>query len=101
MTTQVQRLAAVVIVCLSLPNVGSVVSANNSDEWSPGPTSWIGDLEPISEAEWNYDRAAHLLERAGFSGTPTEIRKLASLTPEAAVRSLVNYDTINNDHLMP
>ena len=101
MTTQVQRLAAVVIVCLSLPNVGSVVSANNSDEWSPGPTSWIGDLEPISEAEWNYDRAAHLLERAGFSGTPTEIRNLASLTPEAAVRSLVNYDPINNDHLMP
>ena len=70
MTTKIQRLAAIVIVCLSIPEVGSVVSANNSDKWSPGPASWIGDLEPISEAEWNNDRAAHLLERAGFSGTP-------------------------------
>ena len=29
--------------------------------WSPGPASWKDDLAPISSADWNYDRAAHLL----------------------------------------
>ena len=29
---------------------------------------WQNDLTPIATADWNYERAAHLLERAGFSG---------------------------------
>ena len=69
--------------------------------WSPGPASWTGDLAPIAAADWSYDRAAHLLGRAGFSGTPEEIRKLADMTPEQAVRSLVYYDQVANDHLQP
>ena len=32
-----------------------------------GPASWVGDLSPIGASDWNYDRAAHLLERAGFT----------------------------------
>jgi hypothetical protein len=35
--------------------------------------AWQNDLAPINAADWNYDRAAHLLERAGFGGTPEEI----------------------------
>ena len=27
--------------------------------------SWENDLTPITEIDWNYERAAHLLERAG------------------------------------
>ncbi len=52
---------------------------------------------PSRRREWNYDRAAHLLERAGFGGTPEEIQKLAKMTPQAAVKYLVRYQETNND----
>src|SRR5947209_14866462 len=60
------------------------------------PQAWSGDLTPISTADWNYDRAAHLLERAGFGGTPEEIRGLAALTPNEAVKRLVYYQTVED-----
>src|SRR5690349_3083509 len=59
-----------------------------------GPAEWVGDLSPISSQDWNYDRAAHLLERAGFGGTPEEIQALESMTPEQAVRHLVRYQEV-------
>jgi hypothetical protein len=59
--------------------------------WSPGPVTWKDDLAPISAADWNYDRAAHLLAHAGFGGTPAEIEKLTEAGLERAVRSLVYY----------
>lgn len=60
---------------------------------------WENDLTPIAEANWNYETAAHLLERAGFGGTPDQIQSLAELGPQAAVRSLVHFDTSRNSHL--
>ncbi len=68
---------------------------------APGPASWQDDLAPITAADWDYDSAEHLLDRAGFSGTPEEIQKLAAMTPEQAVRSLVYYDRVPTDHLPP
>jgi uncharacterized protein (DUF1800 family) len=59
-----------------------------------GPASWAGDLSPISKAEWNYARAGHLLERAGFGGAPEEVEKLAKMTPQQAVNYLVDYEAI-------
>ena len=59
-----------------------------------GPASWTGDFSSIGAADWNYDRAAHLLERAGFGGTPEEIGALARMTPEQAVRHLVRYQEV-------
>jgi len=58
---------------------------------------WTGDLTPIQAQEWNAERAAHLLERAGFGGTPEEIAQFAAMTPEAAVRRLVYHKSIPND----
>jgi len=52
-------------------------------------------LSPIAGDDWNYARAAHLLERAGFSGTPAEIERLAAMTPTEAVATLVDYRTID------
>lgn len=49
-------------------------------------------LSPLSAANWNFTTAAHLLNRAGFGGTPTEIENLAALSPEAAVSQLVDYE---------
>ncbi|MBL8475144.1 MAG: DUF1800 domain-containing protein [Methyloversatilis sp.] len=51
-----------------------------------------GDLTPIGPADWNRARAAHLLERAGFGGTPDDIDAFARLTPAEAVRRLVYFE---------
>ncbi len=67
----------------------------------PGPAGWTDDLSPIAAADWSFDRAAHLLERAGFGGTPEEIARLAATTPAEAVGALLDYRTIPNDHLQP
>ncbi len=58
------------------------------------PAKWVDDLRPIKASDWSYDRAAHLLERAGFSGPPEEIARLAAMTPEQAVDYLVDYEAI-------
>lgn len=63
------------------------------------PSEWVNDLSPIDTDLWNYDRAAHLLERAGFGGLPEEIEQLAMMTPQEAVRHLVYFESISNNHL--
>jgi uncharacterized protein (DUF1800 family) len=65
------------------------------------PTDWAGDLSPISPADWTYERAAHLIERAGFGATPEEIERLARLTPQQAVDQLVDYAAIDNSASKP
>lgn len=64
---------------------------------SVAASEWSGDLTPIGPADWNAERAAHLLERAGFGATPEEIAQFAAMTPEAAVRRLVYSKNIPND----
>ena len=59
-------------------------------------TRWENDLASIAPSDWNYDFAAHLLERAGFGGTPEEIEALARLSPAEAVRRLVYFQNIEN-----
>jgi hypothetical protein len=54
-------------------------------------------LAPISANDWNERTAAHLLDRAGFGGTPDEIAKLAALSPSQAVAQLVNYQRVVQD----
>jgi uncharacterized protein (DUF1800 family) len=66
-----------------------------------GPAQWADDLAPIAVSDWSYDFAAHLLERAGFGGTPEEIARLAAMTPDEAVSHLVDYKSVPNDHLEP
>jgi len=51
-------------------------------------------LKPLSASRWDYTTAAHLLNRAGFGGTPDEIQKLASLGHLEAVSSLVDFEKI-------
>lgn len=59
-----------------------------------GMAATVDSLEPLPASEWSYDHAAHLLERAGFGGTPEEITRFAAMTPEAAVDLIVNYEQI-------
>jgi hypothetical protein len=64
-----------------------------------GPAKWQNDLAPINAADWNYDFAAHLLERAGFGGTPEEIAALAKMTPAQAVARLVRFEGTDTSKL--
>lgn len=66
-----------------------------------GPASWQNDLAPIGPSDWNYDMAAHLLERAGFGGTPEEIKALAKMTPAQAVARLVRFEGTDASNLPP
>lgn len=53
----------------------------------------MGDMfSPLSEKLWNRTMAAHLLNRAGFGGTPTEIDSLMKKGPEEAVDSFLKPD---------
>src|SRR5690606_10635879 len=56
-------------------------------------------LSPIDQSGWGVSQAAHLLERAGFGGTARDIERLAAMTPEAAVSSLVDFAEIDNSTL--
>src|SRR5215475_9146047 len=84
-------LAAVVIL------IAAVIRPESGIAQKTGPAQWQNDLKPIAASDWNYDFAAHLLERAGFGGTPEEIEALSRLTPAEAVRRLVYFQNITND----
>lgn len=58
-------------------------------------------LKPLPAAKWTYTTAAHLLNRAGFGGTPSEIEKLRRLGPEKAVDFLVDYEKIPDETPTP
>jgi uncharacterized protein (DUF1800 family) len=66
-----------------------------------GPAAWTNDLSAITSSDWSYDRAAHLIERAGFGATPGEIERLAAMSPRQAVDRLVNYESIDASRLLP
>ncbi len=54
-------------------------------------------LSPLPASKWNYATAAHLLNRAGFGGTPAEVEKLVKLGLDGAVSHLVDYEKIPDD----
>ena len=60
------------------------------------PAHWQDDLQPIAAGDWNQERAAHLLERAGFGGTPAEVVRIAAMPSRQAVQTLVRYQRIAN-----
>jgi hypothetical protein len=103
MTRRLTRgaLAMLMAVMLFVPSATQPLEAAGRTLLGPGPAEWAGDLLPIGPADWSYDRAAHLLERAGFGGTPAEIQRLADLTPDEAVSRLVYHQRIDNSHLQP
>jgi len=51
----------------------------------------VAALQPVPPHQWNAPMARHLLERAGFGGTPADVDQLARMTPTQAVQHLVRY----------
>lgn len=100
---RVAELLAAIMLVAPLLNVAASSAGGASTgkrELAAGPASWAGDLTPIGKADWSYFRAAHLLERAGFGGTPEEVERLASMTPQQAVSYLVDYESIDSSRLL-
>ena len=61
--------------------------------------NWHGDINPIEETDWNISKAKHLLERAGFGGSPKEVELLFTLGVNKAVEHLVYYENISVSHM--
>jgi uncharacterized protein (DUF1800 family) len=51
-------------------------------------------LNPLPGERWNYETAGHLLNRAGFGGTPDDIQKLTEMWHDNAIASLIDYEKI-------
>lgn len=85
--------------CFAITGFAFALLSSAGTAEQAGLAPWQDDLAPITAADWNYETAAHLLERAGFGGTPGQIEALAALSPTAAVNSLVNFDLANNSNL--
>ena len=54
-------------------------------------------LRPLDPSLFDYWCAQHLLNRAGFGGTPSQVRALANMGLSKAVDSVVNYEAIEAD----
>ena len=88
--------AGAVVLCLAV----AATPLEGAGDEGAGPTSWRNDLTPITAADWDASKAAHLIERAGFGATPEEIARLADMTPQEVVDRLVDYQAVP-DHLAP
>jgi hypothetical protein len=75
---------------VSLPGAPVSVAPRDITRGGAGPASWADDLSPIASADWSLDLAGHLIERAGFGGTPGDVARLAGMTPEQAVAQLLD-----------
>jgi uncharacterized protein (DUF1800 family) len=58
------------------------------------PDARAGSLKPISDSDFGYDEARHLLWRAGFGGTAQQIQTLAGWGAEKSVDYLLGYDQV-------
>jgi hypothetical protein len=57
-----------VLAAAGLTAVVATRTVSSAGPAGPAPVEWTNDLSPIAATDWNYDRAAHLLERAGLAG---------------------------------
>lgn len=55
------------------------------------------ELTVSANADWTYEKAAHLLSRAGFGGTPKQIEFLVSKGRDWSVDYLVDFEKIKLD----
>ena len=51
-------------------------------------------LSPLPASDWDRNKAAHLLKRAGFGSSPAELDAWSTLSLEQAVDKLVNWQLI-------
>jgi uncharacterized protein (DUF1800 family) len=95
------RFRVIVVGVFALALAGAMPSAVPAQvSGLVSPPAWAGDLSPIAPRDWNPALAAHLLERAGFGGSPEDVARFAAMSPARAVDTLVDYET-HPDTLAP
>ena len=80
--------------------IGSQVSLNS--RMAAGYVRPAGQLDVTTALQpytgpWSDRLAAHLLRRAGFSGTPDEVARIAAMQPHDAAESLIHFTAPPND----
>jgi uncharacterized protein (DUF1800 family) len=55
----------------------------------------INSLRELKPRDFDYWKAQHLLNRAGFGGTPSQVRAITNMGLDGAVDFIVDYDKIN------
>ncbi len=90
-------LAVVVATAPGIPAQNASRPTPVASSTAASPSAWAGDLSPIGAGDWNHARAAHLLERAGFGGSPEDVARFAAMSPQRAVDALVDYEALPDD----
>ena len=57
--------------------------------------TWTNKLAPISESDWDYAKARHLIDRVGFGEKPKNIERFVRMGPRASVPELVYFQSIS------
>jgi hypothetical protein len=86
-TEQAAETASAKQVCAEAERVIDAASARVYPLWAAA----VGGLKPLPADQWDYAKARHLLVRAGFGGTPQEVKKLHALGLYKAVDHLVEF----------
>ena len=79
------------ILFLSLVIANAALAEKNAN--------WYGNINPISIQDWDISKATHLMERAGFGGTPEQIEFIFKLGPIKAIEHLIYYENISVSHM--
>ena len=58
-------------------------------------------MKKVNDRDFNYWKAQHLLNRAGFGGTPGNILALRNMGPEDAVDYLIDYRDVEAEAVLP
>ena len=83
--TRRARYLVVVVALLTIPLTASLLADDTGPSERPGEPP---QLAALSAEAFDSAAAAHLLSRAGFGGSPTEIKALAQLGLDDAVERL-------------
>lgn len=94
----VDRTGRLLIMVLLLASSGAMAQRIGPTGVSNGG---VDDLRPIEEAQWNAQRASHLLERAGFGATPRDIERSLAAGARATVARLVRPQGVTDPGAIP
>src|SRR5688572_5725370 len=61
----------------------------------------VNSLKELKPQEFDYWKAQHLLNRAGFGGTPEQVRGLAAMGLDGAVDYIVDYEKVPATPIKP
>ncbi len=83
------------------PNATSNTGQSGTPGVPAGSPALTAGTEPLKASAFDYRAAQHLMSRAGFGGTPAQVRALADMGFDKAVDALVEYGGFAYDPVNP